>query len=79
MTQDTSTFHAPSGLDGSSRRHRTIPLHYRPSHAENGSATLGAEYEEAKSVRTGLPLEVRIMQETARYDDNDFAVKSSPL
>ncbi|PBK91717.1 hypothetical protein ARMGADRAFT_968623 [Armillaria gallica] len=79
MTQDTSTFHAPSGPDGSSRRHRTIPLHYRPSHTEDGSATLGAEYEEAKSVRTGLPLEVRMMRETARYDDNDFAVKSSPL
>ncbi len=55
------------------------PLHYRPSHAENGSTTLGVEYEEAKSVRTGLSLEVRMMQEPARYDDNDFAVKSSPL
>ncbi|KAK0486026.1 hypothetical protein IW261DRAFT_768731 [Armillaria novae-zelandiae] len=80
MAQDTSTFHAASGgPPSSSRRHRTIPLHYRPSHTDNGSATLGAEYEEGKSVGTGLPLEVRMMQETARFNDNDFPVKSTPL
>lgn len=79
MTQTTSTFHAPSGPASTVRRHQSFPLHYRPSHVEDGSATLGSEYEDGKSVGTGLPLEVRMMQETARYDDNDFSVKSLPL
>ncbi|SJK97736.1 uncharacterized protein ARMOST_00989 [Armillaria ostoyae] len=74
-----STFHATSGPAGTTSMHRSIPIHCQPIHADNGSPTLGAEYQEAKSAGTGLqPLEVRMMQETAR-DNVDFPAKSSPL
>ncbi|KAK0195639.1 hypothetical protein F5146DRAFT_1026446 [Armillaria mellea] len=74
-----STFYAASGPAGATSLHRSIQIDYQPSHADGSSPTFGAEYQEAKSAETGLqPLEVRVMQETAGYNDH-LPVKSSPL
>ncbi|KAK0504538.1 hypothetical protein EDD18DRAFT_1125299, partial [Armillaria luteobubalina] len=59
----------------------TVMAQLSTFHATSGpdGPTLGAEYQEAKSMGIGLPpLEVRMMEETARYND-DFPLKSSPL
>ncbi|KAK0226146.1 hypothetical protein IW262DRAFT_1540854 [Armillaria fumosa] len=79
MMVQLSTFHATSGPAGTTSLHRSVPIHGQPSHTDGGSPTLGAEYQEAKGAGTGpKPLELRMMQETAGYNDN-FPVKSSPL
>ncbi|KAK0241562.1 hypothetical protein EDD85DRAFT_405879 [Armillaria nabsnona] len=50
-----STFHASSesGPAGTTSLHRSIPIHYQPSHADSGSPTLDTEYQKSKSVGTG--------------------------
>ncbi|KAK0486029.1 hypothetical protein IW261DRAFT_1453327 [Armillaria novae-zelandiae] len=79
MMAQLSTFHATSGPAGTTGLHRSVSIHYQPGHADGGSPTFGAEYQEAKSAGTGLqPSEMWMKQETMGYNV-DFPVKSSPL
>ncbi len=49
-----TTFHASSGLAGTTSLHRSTPLHYRSRNTVTGSPTFDVEYQEAKSAGTGL-------------------------